>query len=191
MSQEAEAVVRFSGGPAGKSALAAARQAAKAQIAFERLPGSIRIVVRSEGGKMDALTAATMAALALIKELKDDSACIEGVRLISRSKEPQRAMRSRGSLSKETDVKEVGGRVKPQVLMGEVTSPKAGPDRGREAFRNFMTSHRLRPTIWAKEAGVSSGEILGFLTGRSRGFSEGVAEKLARVAKVRVEQMFE
>ena len=54
-----------------------------------------------------------------------------------------------------------------------------------------MTSHRLRPTLWAKEAGVSSGEILGFLTGRSRGFSEGVAEKLARVAKVRVEQMFE
>jgi hypothetical protein len=74
--------------------------------------------------------------------------------------------------------------------MGEVTSPKAGPDRGREAFRNFMTSHRLRPTLWAKEAGVSSGEILGFLTGRSRGFSKGVAEKLARVAKVRVEDMF-
>ena len=186
MSQEAEAVVRVSGGPAGKAALDAARDAAKAQIAFEPLAGCLRIVVRSEGGKMDALTAATMAALALIKELKDDSACIEGVRLISPAKEPQRAMRARGSLSKETS-----GRVRPQLLMGEVTSPKARPDRGREAFRNFMTSHRLRPTIWAKEAGVSSGEILGFLTGRSRGFSDGVAEKLARVAKVRVEQMFE
>jgi len=189
MSQEAEAVVRFSG-VAGKAALDAARQAAKAQIAFEPLAGSIRIVVRSEGGKMDALTAATMGALALIRELKDDSACIEGVRLISPAKEPQPAMRSRASLSKEVGGKEGGGRVKPQILMGEVTSPKAGPDRGREAFRNFMTSHRLRPTLWAREAGVSSGEILGFLTGRSRGFSEGVAEKLARAAKVRVEDMF-
>ena len=190
MSQEAEAVVRFSC-VAGKAVLAAARDAAKAQVAFEPLPGCIRIVVRSEGGKMDALTAATMAALALIRELKDDSACIEGVRLLYAAKEPQRAMRSRGSLSKEVGGKEISGRVKPQVLMGEVNSPKAGPDRGREAFRNFMTSHRLRPTIWAKEAGVSNGEILGFLTGRSRGFSEGVAEKLARAAKVRVEQMFE
>jgi hypothetical protein len=184
MSQEAEAVVRFSGA-AGKAALDAARNAAKAQIAFEPLAGCLRIVVRSEGGKTEALTAAAMAALALIGALNDDNASIEGVRLLSAAKEPQRAMRTRGSLSKES-----GGRVKPQVLMGEVSSPKAGPDRGREAFRNFMTSHRLRPTVWAKEAGVSSGEILGFLTGRSRGFSDGVAEKLARAAKVRVEDMF-
>ena len=62
MSEEAEAVVRFSGGPAGKAALDAARQAAKVQIAFELLAGCIRIVVRSEGGKTEALTAATMAA---------------------------------------------------------------------------------------------------------------------------------
>jgi hypothetical protein len=183
MSHQAEAVVRFSG-TAGKVALDAARAAAKAGIAFEPLPGSLRIVVRSDG-KSEALTAATMAALALINELKDDNASIEGVRLLSMAKEPLRAMRARGSLSKES-----GGRVKPQVLMGEVSSPKARPDRGREAFRNFMTSHRLRPTVWAKEAGVSSGEILGFLTGRSRGFSEGVAENLARAAKVRVEDMF-
>ena len=53
-----------------------------------------------------------------------------------------------------------------------------------------MTSHRLRPTTWAKDAGVHSGEILGFLTGRSRGFSREVAEKLARAAKVGVEDLF-
>ena len=39
-------------------------------------------------------------------------------------------------------------------------------------------------------AGVNSGEILGYLTGRSRGFSGEVAEKLARAARVRVEDMF-
>ena len=79
--------------------------------------------------------------------------------------------------------------------MGEVAAPRspshgAAADQRREAFRAFMTSHRLRPTVWAKQAGVASGEILGYLTGRSRGFSPDVAEKLARAAKVRVEDMF-
>jgi hypothetical protein len=53
-----------------------------------------------------------------------------------------------------------------------------------------MTSHRLRPTVWAKQAGIASGEILSYLTGRSRGLSQDVAEKLARAARVRVEDMF-
>ena len=79
--------------------------------------------------------------------------------------------------------------------MGEVAAPRAlsqgaTTNQRREAFRTFMTSHRLRPTIWAKQAGVSSGEILGFLTGRSRGFSQDVAEKLARAARVQVSDMF-
>ncbi len=184
MRGEAEALVRFSG-VAEKAALDAAREAARAKVAFEALPGGIRIVASSEGGRMEALTAAALAALALIAALKDYGAFIEGVRPVSVARAPQRTFQSRGSLSHEK-----GGRVKPEILMGEVSSPKASPDQGREAFRQFMTSHRLRPTIWAKDAGVSSGEILGFLTGRSRGFSEGVAEKLARVAKVRVEDMF-
>ena len=75
--------------------------------------------------------------------------------------------------------------------MGEVAAPRASADARRDAFRDFMTSHRLRPTSWAKDAGIHSGEILGYLTGRSRGFSRDVAEKLARAAKVRVEDMFE
>ncbi len=79
--------------------------------------------------------------------------------------------------------------------MGEVAAPRAqshgaGIDQQRHAFRAFMTSRRLRPTVWAKQAGVASGEILGYLTGRSRGFSAGVVEKLARAAKAQVEDMF-
>jgi hypothetical protein len=184
MSAEAEAFVRFTG-MAVEAAVEAARAAAKNPIRFEPRPGGVRLVVRSEAGRMDALTAAAMAALALIGALKDDKAFIEEVRVAFPAGKPQSAMRSRGSLSKAKP-----GRVKPEVLMGEVAAPKALPDQSREAFRNFMTSHRLRPTIWAKDAGVSSGEILGFLTGRSRGFSDGVAEKLAMVARVRVEDMF-
>jgi hypothetical protein len=105
---------------------------------------------------------------------------IEGLRRISSAGTAARMVVSRAAKA----------RPRPQILMGEVTSPKPGPDNAREAFRNFMTSHRLRPTIWAKEAGISSGEIMGYLTGRSRGFSPGIAEKLARAAKVTVKDIF-
>ncbi len=183
MSIRAEALVRFSGGAAGPDALAAAKAAApKSKIRFEPLPGHVRIEAEA-GDRMAALTGAAMAALGLIGALKDPEASIDGIRVMAAATPAQGAFRSRGSLNK-------GDKAKPEVLMGEVTGPKPRPDQSREAFRNFMTSHRLRPTLWAKDAGVSSGEILGFLTGRSRGFSDGVAEKLARVAKVRVEDMF-
>ena len=82
-------------------------------------------------------------------------------------------------------------RPKPSPIMGEVWAPKPAPDATREAFRRFMIRKRLRPTTWAKDAGVRLGEIMGYLTGRSRGFSPETAEKLARAAKVRVEDMFQ
>jgi hypothetical protein len=149
-------------------------------------------VARAET-RIEALTAVAMAALALIAALKDEGASIEGIRPLSPARQPQR-FQTRGSLSKEKTgrVRPVApqARIRPEVLMGEVMGPKPSPDQSREAFRTFMTGRRLRPTIWAKDAGVSSGEILGFLTGRSRGFSQGVAEKLAKAARVRVEDMF-
>ena len=174
----AEAVVTYSNRAAAGEARSAARGL---QVECEFRPGSIRILANSAVSAMDALRAAADAALALVAALKDGNAIIEGIRLVGQDK-PQRGAISRGSLSK--------GRPQPQMLMGEVSSPAPLPDNRREAFRNFMTAHRLRPTVWAKDAGVSSGEILGFLTGRSRGFSGDVAEKLARAAKVRVEDMF-
>ena len=158
------------------------------KISFEPLPGRIRIVAAASSA-MAAMTAVTMAALALIDAMKDEGATIEAVRRLSstQSKSPG-GFRSKGTLNKEAPA--ARGRVRPQVLMSETSSPLPTPDEKREAFRRFMTGKRLRPTEWAREAGVSAGEILGFLTGRSRGFSEGVAEKLARAAKVSVEDMF-
>ena len=87
----------------------------------------------------------------------------------------------------------------PKILMGEVASPPnefAGGGKGemiaaaRGTFRAFMQSHRLTPTTWAREAGVSPSEILAFLSGRARQISMPVAQKLAAVAKVSVEEMF-
>jgi len=72
---------------------------------------------------------------------------------------------------------------KPKVLMGEVTAPRPmqiEPGQDRDAFRAFMIARRLSPTEWARAAGISQGEILAFLTGRSRGLSPATREKLAR-----------
>ena len=174
----AQAVVTYSNRAAAGEARSAARNL---QVECEFRPGSIRILANTTGSSTDALRAAAEAALALVAALKDDRAMIESIQLVGQDK-PQRGAVSRGSLSKE--------RPQPQILMGEVSAPAPLPDNRREAFRNFMTSNRLRPTTWAKDAGVSSGEIWGYLPGRSRGFSGDVAEKLARAAKVGVEDMF-
>lgn len=88
---------------------------------------------------------------------------------------------------------------KPKILMGEVAAPpnefasSGGKGRmiaaRRDAFRAFMTARHLRPSEWARAAGVPANEILAFLTGRARGFSPGVAEKLAAVAKATPAEM--
>jgi hypothetical protein len=76
---------------------------------------------------------------------------------------------------------------KPKILMGETDAPKLGKGEAiraqRDAFRAFMTKHRLRPTAWAREAGVAPGEILGFLTGQTRSIAPATLDKLAAVAK--------
>ena len=76
---------------------------------------------------------------------------------------------------------------KPKILIGETDAPKLGKGEAiraqRDAFRAFMTKHRLRPTAWAREAGVAPGEILGFLTGQTRSIAPATLDKLAAVAK--------
>jgi hypothetical protein len=180
VSSRAEALVVFSSKPR-EGALAVLN--GKPGISFEHRAGSVRILAVHDGAQIEAMTAAALAALALIEALNDDSAAIESVRPVQDTAARAQFV-SRGSLSK------TAARPRPQTLMNEVAAPRPAPDNAREAFRNFMTSKRLRPTTWAKDAGVPSGEILGYLTGRSRGFSDETAEKLARAAKVRVADMF-
>ena len=148
------------------------------------------------GVEMEALTAASIAALTIYDMVKavDRAAAIEGVKLVAKSggksgdyaaeapKPTKPAYRSAGMI----------GRAMPSTLMGEVAAPKppAARDGQREAFRAFMTSNRLRATQWAKDAGVPASEIYAFLTGKSRALSQGAAERLAKAARVRVEDMF-
>jgi hypothetical protein len=78
----------------------------------------------------------------------------------------------------------------PKVLMGEVIGPRGtevGPQR--DALRAFMLAKHLSPTAWAKAAGVPTGELLGFLTGKTRAIAPASLEKLARAAKVAPEEL--
>jgi DNA-binding Xre family transcriptional regulator len=81
--------------------------------------------------------------------------------------------------------------VKPKVLMGEVAAPRGLEiGRQRDAFRAFMIARHLRPSEWARAAGVPAGEILGFLTGKTRSIAPATVEKLARAADCAVEDFF-
>ena len=172
---------------------------AKAEIAFEWIDdrNAVRIVASVKtnaqtGVEMEALMAVSVAALTIYDMIKgiDKSAVIEAVRLLAKSggksgdyaAPMQKSFRAAAAVPKS--------RAKPKVIMSEVSAPRPGPHAQREAFREFMASHRLRPTQWAKDAGVPAAQILAYLTGQSRTMAPDAAKKLARVAKVRVEDMF-
>jgi DNA-binding Xre family transcriptional regulator len=80
---------------------------------------------------------------------------------------------------------------RPKVLMGEVAAPR-GIEIGkqREAFRAFMTARHLRPTEWARAAGVAPGEILSYLTAKTRSIAPETLQKLAQAARCSVEDLF-
>jgi cyclic pyranopterin phosphate synthase len=168
----------------------------KANIDFEPQDNAIRILATVKtngqtGVEMEALTAASIAALTIYDMIKavDKTAVIEGVRLVSKSGGKSGEYRA---TSKREPTVAAPTRSRPQALMGEGAAPRPRADSAaqREAFRNFMTSHGLRATEWAKSAGIPAGQILSFLTGKSRAIPNDVAEKLARAARARVEDMF-
>jgi len=170
---------------------------AKAEIAFEmleerhaiRITATAKTVART-GVEMEALTAAAVAALTIYDMTKaiDKAAVVEGVRLLAKSGGKSGAF---VAPPPRTVRKTAPARGRASVLMGEATGP-APPISGgrREAFRAFMTAHRLRATEWAREAGVPAALIYAYLTGRAPTLPKNVAEKLARAAHVRVEDLF-
>lgn len=176
----------------------------KATVDFEPLEDrhAIRIVATAKttgptGVEMEALTAASIAALTIYDMVKaiDRSTMIETVRLVAKS--GGKSGDFRPPPVKTEDKPSIATRLakaratKPSTLMGEVAAPKpAAPIVQREAFRAFMTSHGLRASVWAKDAGVSPSLIYSYLTGKSGSIPKDAALKLARAAKVRVEEMF-
>lgn len=164
----------------------------------ERNALRIRAMVKTSGQtgvEMEALTAASVAALTVYDMIKavDKASVIETIRLLSKSggksgdfKVPQARPRASSGYRAAP-----GARPAPQALMGEVSAPPApAPDAARAGLRSFMTTHRLQATRWAKDADVPVSQIYAFLTGRARNIPADSVEKLARAARVRVEDLF-
>lgn len=171
----------------------------KAEVAFEWIDerNAVRIVASAKtsgqtGVEMEALMAASVAALTIYDMIKgiDKSAVIETVRLLAKSggKSGDYAAKDQKAFKPAANVPK--SRAKPKTLMTKVSAPRPGLHAQRDAFREFMASHRLRPTQWAKDAGVPAAQVLAYLTGQSRALSPEAAKKLAKAAKVRVEDMF-
>jgi cyclic pyranopterin phosphate synthase len=171
----------------------------KAEIAFEDLAekSALRIIATVKtagrtGVEMEALTAATVAALTVYDMTKaiDKAAVIEAVRLVSKSGGKSGAFTAPPLRSlRKTPVAPTRGRA---ATLGDVIAPAVAPSAGSQtaAFRNFMTGRHLRATEWAKKAGVPASQVYAFLTGRLRALPEDVIQKLARAAGVSPEDMF-
>lgn len=148
------------------------------------------------GVEMEALTAATIAALTIYDMVKavDKSAVIESVRLLTKSGGKsgtyQAPPRPEGRTSPTPAGKRGAARVTPRVLSAETTAPTAlNPADGRENLRQFMIARGLRPSEWAQSASVPLNELYGYLSGHSRKLSAEAIEKLAKAAKATPEQM--
>jgi cyclic pyranopterin monophosphate synthase len=174
-----------------------------AGVDFEPLPEchAIRIVASAKtagqtGVEMEALTAAAVAALTVYDMIKavDKSAVIETIRLLTKSGGKSGVYEARAfSPPHVTEAPRSGrgGKAAPRVLMHEAASPKPRtPSAEREALREFMTTRRLKPSQWAKSAGVPLNELYGFLSGRARSIPEETAARLAKAARVPVAAMF-
>ena len=176
----------------------------KANVDFELVAekNAVRIVARTKttgptGVEMEALTAASVAALTIYDMVKaiDRAAAIEGVRLIEKSGGKSgvyKATAPAKAASRKSAPKATRARATPTTLMDSITGPAQRNDPGqqRDAFRTFMTEHRLRATEWAKQAGVPAAQIYAYLTGRARSLPGETAERLARAVRVRVEDLF-
>lgn len=174
----------------------------EAAIAFEPLAerNAVRIaaMVKTDaqtGAEMEALTAASIAALTIYDMVKalGKGAEIESIRLLTNPggkssfhPAPERTPAARRSAPAARS------RATPAVLAHEAAParPLGDASSRREAFRTFMTSRQLRATDWAKRAGVPASIIYSYLTGRSRGLTDDAAERLASAAQARVEDLF-
>jgi len=175
------------------------------QEALIRVLASVK-VTGPTGVEMEALTAATIAALTIYDMLKavERGITIESVRLVSKEggksgvyradKKPE-ASRSgsvRRSAAAAVSVRRTRQRSQAVEVMGETAMRKPPSDHNakREALRRFMTSRGLTAHAWAKDAGVAVGVIYSFLHGRSHALTKTEEAKLADAAGVQPDDLY-
>ena len=174
------------------------------QEALIRVLASVKVTGQT-GVEMEALTAASVAALTIYDMLKaaERGITIESIRLVAkeggksgvyRAEKPEasRSAAVRRSAAATVSVRRTRQRSQPVEIMGEVTLRKPPSDHNakREALRRFMASRGLTAHAWAKDAGVAVGVIYSFLHGRTHTLTKNEESKLASAAGVSPEDLY-
>lgn len=169
-----------------------------------RILASVK-VTGPTGVEMEALTAASVAALTIYDMLKaaERGITIETVRLLTKEggksgtyradkSEPKRGRTVRRPATAAAARLVTRHRAKPVEIMGEGTSRKPAVDHNarRDALRRFMSSRGLTAHAWAKDAGVPVGAIFSFLHGRTHTLTKAEEERLAHTLGVSPEDLY-
>lgn len=155
------------------------------------------------GVEMEAMTAATVAALTIYDMLKaaERGIVIEAVRLLSKDGGKSGSYRAdgdkgqaRGRSVRRPSTAAAARLVRHRSKPAEVEGPqrKAVSDHAtrRDALRRFMAARGLTAHAWAKDAGVAVGVIFSFLHGRTPTLTKAEEEKLAMAAGVAAEDLY-
>ena len=153
------------------------------------------------GVEMEALTAASVAALTIYDMIKavDREAVISDLKVTSKSggksdiltDEPALKSDDRPGLVSRGFRRAPGAAAaaRPRTLeMGTVT-PAALSSRV-ESFRNFLREGRLQVSAWAAQAGLPPGLVYGFMHGRVSRLPRDAEERLAKAANATVRDIF-
>lgn len=155
--------------------------------------------VGQTGVEMEALTAASVAALTVYDMLKavDKAMVIEDVRLLRKeggksgtfiapdADEPRAVPTPVPSHGRKTRARATP-RSMPMPGFGEGVPPPAPPSPPAEIARRIMESRGLRPSAWADAAGVPLGSVYAYLQGRPGSLGAGELERLAKAAHVEI-----
>jgi cyclic pyranopterin phosphate synthase len=164
-------------------------------------------VTGNTGVEMEALTAASVAALTIYDMLKavERGISIEAVRLMAkdggksgsyRAEEPATAPARHVALRRASAVQIKARRARPSASVKEVVTEP--PQRKnvtdavgkRDAMRRFMQARGLTAHAWARDAGMPVGVLYSFLHGRSHALSRAEEQKLAQAAGVDPEDLY-
>jgi cyclic pyranopterin monophosphate synthase len=169
-----------------------------------RVLASVKVAGQT-GVEMEALTAASVAALTIYDMLKavERGIVIESVRLLSKeggksgayraakAETPARGRAVSRASSAAAPVRRARLRAKPvEITSDGVRKPPSDHNARREALRRFMASRGLTAHAWAKDAGLPVGAIYSFLHGRSHTLTKAEEEKLARAADVSPDDLY-
>lgn len=164
-------------------------------------------VTGSTGVEMEALTAASVAALTIYDMLKavERGITIEAVRLMAkdggksgsyRADEAGPAPARHVALRRASAVQIKARRARPPATVKDIVAEPA-PRKSvadaagkRDAVRRFMQARGLTAHAWARDAGMPVGVLYSFLHGRSHALSRAEEQKLAQAAGVDPEDLY-